>query len=409
MERQIPKNVRQIGNVSDCPKIYVEDYVDSFFNQMSEKCTKAGSAPMGAFLIGDILTAGDEEYVYIYGAVQMHDLKMEGEEYLIDDAAWKDAYEDCKQYFEDGEMLGWIVIRNGAPLIPSENMIQLHKRSFPKQNTIFIMRDPAEKEEAYYVHKMGDLMEMGGHYTYYEKNPCMQNYMVSTRKKNGGFHTEAVEDQATRDFRNIVRKKNVRKRGRRPGRLIYAASACLVLIVIVMGVTMMNSVERMRSVQGTLDSLQEKKDPVETVETSGEIKASSGGEAESGADEAVVTDGSSAPGDQQGVSDQADADEEASSTSAEDPSADSTGSPGSGQISGDEDISESGMEEESGTDTGGQASDASQGVYTVEEGDTLAIISIKMYGDYSHVDAICRMNGITDGNLIYVGQKLLLP
>ena len=27
MERQIPKNVRQIGNVSDNPKIYVEDYV----------------------------------------------------------------------------------------------------------------------------------------------------------------------------------------------------------------------------------------------------------------------------------------------------------------------------------------------------------------------------------------------
>ena len=32
MERQIPKNVRQIGNVSDSPKIYVEDYVDTFFH-----------------------------------------------------------------------------------------------------------------------------------------------------------------------------------------------------------------------------------------------------------------------------------------------------------------------------------------------------------------------------------------
>ena len=35
----------------------------------------------------------------------------------------------------------------------------------------------------------------------------------------------------------------------------------------------------------------------------------------------------------------------------------------------------------------------SDGVYIVEEGDTLAIISRKMYGDVTHVDAICRMNG----------------
>ena len=30
MERQFPKNVKQIGNVSDSPRIYVEDYVETF-------------------------------------------------------------------------------------------------------------------------------------------------------------------------------------------------------------------------------------------------------------------------------------------------------------------------------------------------------------------------------------------
>ena len=51
MERQIPKNVRQIGNVSDSPKIYVEDYVDTFFLQL---CDKAKDGPIGAFLVGDM-------------------------------------------------------------------------------------------------------------------------------------------------------------------------------------------------------------------------------------------------------------------------------------------------------------------------------------------------------------------
>ena len=67
-----------------------------------------------------------------------------------------------------------------------------------------------------------------------------------------------------------------------------------------------------------------------------------------------------------------------------------------------------------GSVTGGDAPageifNGSDGVYIVEEGDTLAIISRKMYGDISHADAISRMNGLTDGNLIYIGQKLLLP
>ena len=57
----------------------------------------------------------------------------------------------------------------------------------------------------------------------------------------------------------------------------------------------------------------------------------------------------------------------------------------------------------------GETFNGSDGVYIVEEGDTLAIISRKMYGDISHADAISRMNGLTDGNLIYIGQKLLLP
>ena len=204
MERQIPKNVRQIGNVSDTPKIYVEDYVDTFFSQL---CDKAGESPVGAFLVGDIQSTEEEEYVYIYGAIQMHELKLSGTEYVLDEDTWKHAYEDCKQYFEDGEMLGWFVAHAGVPLTAEDRVVKLHKKSFPKTNTVFIMKDPEEKEEAYFVHKLDDLMEIGGHFTYYEKNPCMQNYMISTRKKNGASPTETVEDQAAKDFRSIVRSR----------------------------------------------------------------------------------------------------------------------------------------------------------------------------------------------------------
>ena len=412
MERQLPRNVRQIGNVSDSPKIYVEDYVDTFFAQLCEKCEKSGKGPMGAFLVGDIQPGTDEEYVYIYGAIQMHDLKMSGNEYVIDEDTWKHAYEDCKQYFEEGEMLGWFVAHPGVPLIPEASTVRLHKKSFPKKNTVFIMKDPVEKDETYYVHKMNDLMEIGGHYTYYEKNPCMQNYMISSRKKNGAFPTETVEDRAAKDFRNMVRKRGEGRKGRKSGGLMYAASACLVLVLIIMGVSMINSFDRMKSVQNTLDTLAGSSDKVETQETSGTVTAvteEQGGEEQagdtqaSGADSALDADNrldadsgkeDLSGGDNAGIS---------ANASGNDSGTSSTGGKS-------EDVGTAG----GGTDGSSQilaapGENGSDGVYIVEEGDTLAIISRKMYGDVTHVDAICKMNGITDGNLIYVGQKLLLP
>ena len=412
MERQLPRNVRQIGNVSDSPKIYVEDYVDTFFAQLCEKCEKSGKGPMGAFLVGDIQTGTDEEYVYIYGAIQMHDLKMSGNEYVIDEDTWKHAYEDCKQYFEEGEMLGWFVAHPGVPLIPEASTVRLHKKSFPKKNTVFIMKDPVEKDETYYVHKMNDLMEIGGHYTYYEKNPCMQNYMISSRKKNGAFPTETVEDRAAKDFRNMVRKRGEGRKGRKTGSVMYAVSACLVLVLIIMGVSMINSFDRMKSVQNTLDTLAGTSDKVETQETSGAVTAVT--EEQDGEGQAGDTQASGAD-----TALDADNGEDADSGNGELSGGDDTGS--SINASGsDSDTSSSAYVSENIDTAGGGGEGSSQilaapgengsdGVYIVEEGDTLAIISRKMYGDVTHVDAICKMNGITDGNLIYVGQKLLLP
>ena len=195
---------------------------------------------------------------------------------------------------------------------------------------------------------------------------------------------------------------------------MYAASACLVLVLIIMGVSMLNSFDRMKSVQNTLDTLAGASDKVETQETSGAVTAvteEQDGEGQAG-DGQVAGDGSASDGDAGAAG------EQAAATGAEGKSKENdTGAavPDNDSSTGEDD----GTAEEDKAAGSGANGDAqilaapgengSDGVYIVEEGDTLAIISRKMYGDVSHVDAICRMNGITDGNLIYVGQKLLLP
>ena len=440
MERQIPKNVRQIGNVSDTPKIYVEDYVDTFFSQL---CDKAGESPVGAFLVGDIQSTEEEEYVYIYGAIQMHELKLSGTDYVLDEDTWKHAYEDCKHYFEDGEMLGWFVAHAGVPLTAEDSVVKLHKKSFPKTNTVFIMKEPEEKEEAYFVYKLDDLMEIGGHYTYYEKNPCMQNYMISTRKKNGASPTETVEDQAAKDFRSIVRSREELMMKQRSNRMMYALSTCLVLLVVIMGVATMNNFDKMKSVQNTLENLSgaAKSDDGQVQQTDG--KVTSVGEPSASNDNAAQPGGRTDEGSQTQEGGQAGAQgDPAGQAGSQEAAAGQVlgGDQGTqeGQAAGQTQPGENGQtggtastdagngggtSQEPAAETGGDISAAgapegsgspgenngNDGIYVVEQGDTLAIISQKLYGDISHVDAISRMNGLTDGNLIYIGQKLLLP
>ena len=401
MERQIPKNVRQIGNVSDSPKIYVEDYVDTFFAQLSDKYRNDPQKPLGAFLIGDFQTYEGEDYVYIYGAIQMQELRVSGMEYLIDDETWKRAYEECKQFFEDGELIGWFVVRDDAEKEPGNSTVKQHKKSFPKKNTVFIICDPQEKEETYYVHKMNDLMEIGGHYTYYEKNPCMQDYMISSRKKNGAVQTEVVEDKAAQNFRDLARKQGRRTRQKHQGNFVYAMSVGLVLVLVIMGVAMLNNFNKIRKAQNQIEEVAGTINTVKDSDNSGssnEGNDPNGGQADDSekgtADENTDTEKSNSASDKKAEGDDG--------TSKNDTDGDASTNSSQAKNSPSDEVVEASAVPSSSTN-------GSDGVYVVEKGDTLAIISKKMYGDVTHVDAICRMNGLSNGNLIYIGQKLILP
>lgn len=392
MERQLPKNVRQIGNVSDTPKIYIEDYVDTFFLQL---CDKAGEEPIGAFLIGNSQVIDGEECVFISGAVQMHELLFSGQNPVIDEDTWKNGYEDCKQFFEDGEMMGWFVAQRGQPLTLNHSMLKLHRKSFSKKNTLLILKDSEKDEECYFAYKFNDLMEIGGHYVFYEKNPCMQNYMISMRKKSGAKLSEKVEDRAAKDFRNIIKMREEHQEQKKTARMMYATSAVLILVLIVMGVSALNNFDKMRNVESTLESLSGAGQQEESLRASSDETKSVNGEVVN--DESASSVANTASGQGASGTSTEDTGETGGKTAA-------TDTPEVQEASGNAVAATTAQEEAAqGRENG------SDGVYTVQEGDTLAIISKKMYGDLEHVESIASMNGLTNGNLIYIGQKLVLP
>ena len=105
MERQLPKNVRQIGNVCDEPKIYVEDYVDTFLGQLQEK---AMEKPVAAALTGEITKCEDKVVVYISGAIRAEDVEVEGTNLKISEEIWEKSREGTKRVFQRSE-INWLV------------------------------------------------------------------------------------------------------------------------------------------------------------------------------------------------------------------------------------------------------------------------------------------------------------
>lgn len=377
MERQLPKNVRQIGNVSDEPKIYVEDYVDTYLNQLKDK---AKDEPVGIALAGEILVLEGQPVVYISGAFRLAEVEVRGKEISLKEETVKQMETDRKKYFPETEIVGWGLIEDGKPMGRSREVGRIHSKYFSKDQSVFIWKDSLDGEEVFYAFKYGELMQMGGHYVFYEKNPAMQNYMISTRKKIGVTPSEVVEDRAAKDFRSVVRERMDAKSDRQNSRLIYITSALLVVVVLVIGVSTMNNYDKMEAVQSSLESLsQSVNSPERQTET---VTEDEGDDEEEGAAAKAQVE----TGETESV-------QEASGDTASDSSGEGDTDDTGAVMTADP--SEIDLDEDD--------------YYVVQKGDTLDTISMKVYGDAAHVDAICRMNGLSDGNLIYIGQKLLLP
>ena len=385
MERQFPKNVKQIGNVSDSPRIYVEDYVETFLNQLEEQ---GREVTITAFLLGEKVQIEGEECIFVTGALQVKDSISEEINPVITKEELETAKVESREYFHEMDIIGWFQTVPDRPLALSREMAKAHEKLLPEKNSLLILK--GQEEELYFAYKFKELMEIGGHYIFYEKNPDMQSYMIRERRQIGVTPSEVVEDRAAKDFRSTIKGRMEVREQRRESRYVYLTSVLLVVIVLAIGISTMNNYDKMNSVQNSIETLYSN----------------------------MGANGSSGKNTQQDAQNDRDT-QEAQSQDAQnsDEQSDQQIAEQTGQ--GDQGESAGGTDEASQETNGGTTPDpstiqeelqgASEEYYVVQKGDTLDLISKKLYGTTSETDAICRMNGLKDGNLIFIGQKLLLP
>ncbi len=383
---RLPRNVRQIGSAEDKKKIYVEDYVMTYIGKLWDNPELENTAGV---LLGTVKYSEGITYIFISGAMTAEHVLFSGNGIIFSDEAWTGIYENMKEYFNELEIVGWFLVRNDSALEIDEGLYKAHVDNFAGVDKVLLLADAKEKEEEFYLYHNAALARQSGYYIYYEKNECMQAYMVE--KKQGKPVEEAVEDKVIGNYRSLIQEKRENSSQRRVVAALYSACTFLAVVVLAIGVTMMNNYDKMKNMEEALNSLTQnisgnadKTEQQQTVAANVTVEKVEGNVSPTQPAE-TQQELPTQPQDQmpaeQTVGNQPE-------TQTEKPTEEPTQA-----------------EEPTAAVMGPKA-----GVYhTVQEGETLTAISMAVYHTDSMVEVIKEANGIEDENKIYPGQEIYLP
>ena len=407
----LPKNIRQIGLAGENYRIYIEDYVYTFLHRAAQaKCQQEEDSGILAVFLGENRWQSGTGYTFIRGALLVDAGEITEEHIEITQNMWQKIHEEQEKYFEGQEIVGWFLARQSLPMVVSELIGKVHRNQFGGEKILMLM-DTAEQEEAFFRYENNFLVRQSGYYIYYEKNTQMQNYMLEKNPEIQEESQETVQDDAVRAFRSLIQKKKKEEpeeTEEKTSVFSYAATACIVLALAVVGVRFYRNYQVGQNIEGetrtaSADIMQETEitqipaasvqqvTPTSWAELTESPKITPTAEptliptVTISAEEAQIYKEESDTRKAQRRIQQKKQNEE-----------ESTGQDNSGQASSDQD-----SETTSAMQT--------RGSYMIRPGDTLYQISIENYGTMDKVADICRANGISENEIIYPGQIIVLP
>lgn len=478
-EGKLPKNIRQIGNPEKDFRIYMEDYVYTYLHptqlyamgdcQPGAPFATGELLPRLLILVGEINHFSNRSCAFICGAIRVENDAFAGELPDLDDDTWRRIHKELKQYFGKSEVVGWVLDIPGNELEVTSEMEQVHRENFISPYQFFFLMDSQEREEAFYVWKSGHLSRKEGYFIYYEKNPGMQEYMISKREDTfgSGQPSEEIDDSAAKHYRAMMREK--RGQGGQAyehgtGILSYLSSLLMVIVLCTVSVLLLGGIRRMEHMEQTIsvmsdalgateegagekqvsvevvsgsvlpledaaqspdmaESAQPKKDIAAALAKNGvqsqteAAAAQQNGTAQPQEEDPLKeaeppqTDTAGAQQDKDGTAAANPADASKKSQAAQDAVQTQTDAKGQAAPS-------SGAAQEEALPQGDAASQSApsqaedylgQGYYIVQQGDSLRGICYKIYQDYTMIHSLCEINAIEDQDYIWVGQKIILP
>lgn len=438
-ESKLPKNIKQIGQAEEGQKIYIEDYVMTYLKQMLEKEKQMRVS----VLYGRKEMIEDELYWFVNGAIEAEtDFFMH--KTVLDEESWQKVNELAKRFFDGMSVLGWAVARPESTDSLQEQIIRTQKTFFRLDQKIYFEYITDENKEDIYLFEKGKFRKQEGYYVYYDKNECMQNYMVSLRAIER--HPEEFEaDRAMKQIRENREEKRQLRSKKRTATFLTCFSMILVTTIMIIGVTMLNNYEKMESMEKVLTQIsgkieqtnamqatQNKEQNVKVTQESVEsvvadplasndlynqqIEESNLGDKQTTSENMILEAGYDTVQNQDTTSDDLSETMSSDEKEASDIQVEAV-------IPTDEEVtevaddnpvknSENHMPEvtsEIDNNTIEKIDHSSQMVYIIQQGDTLATICLHYYGNLARIDEICSINHIENKDNIYYGQKIYLP
>lgn len=354
----LPKNIRQIGVPSGNRRIYIEDYVMTYLNQLANPNS---TFARGAILVGETVKGENGEVVFISGALAAQNLELNLEETTFDGETWSYIYQEVKNYFPDLEVVGWFLSRMGFSTTVNDMIVQLHMDNFAGMDKVLYIMDALEGEDAFYMMEGDGLRRQSGYYIYYARNEAMQNFMIATKEDVEPKQEDEVEqkDEAVlRNYRKIMEERAKNAKMERMNRRLYAVCSGLIVAVLALGIAVFSNYQMLEKMEYKLVE-----NGIIALENSIDLTEKK-------------TENEDSP-------------EKKSLTKAQKDT----------------------EKEKAGIDSNKVRTAAANlpQYYTVQNGDTLSSISFKMYNSVGYVAELMEANELGEADEIHEGDKILIP
>lgn len=239
MEKNLPKNICQVGNVNSSQKIFLEDYVISFLRELLQKDR---TNPQVMVFFGTGFEKQGTKYYLIKGLAVMEQ-KKEWDGFILERPKGPDRLDKrmreyflktAKDFFPEELAVGWYYLR---------------EESFEILDILSHMKEQ-------------NFGKVTGYYIFYERNAAMEKYLLWWHRNQQKIKPAVIDEKKRKNRRMPlpVEKKHKNKKAFFPVitvQILNAVSLIILIICSIIALTTINQYDKMKQLETAVIYLEE--------------------------------------------------------------------------------------------------------------------------------------------------------